>query len=295
MQTKPNAPVFSLRLSLCQASARAHRMSSRTACTKFGAFSAYRAFLGQCLPAASADVCSIKSTQVPCLAGACALISTAVSVISCGFKPLKPQRPSLSLTLWESNNKVGGTFLAAQASPHTLVRAGSGLSQEVLTELSATSVASMFGYSRRYQRAHFVRLSFIKYLRRYLLVLAQLRVNLGVVGAMRQFKGYFKTLNAPACQVFRHPLTGRWLSDVALVVKPGTLRSKAELIPLVENLVYAQQAVLGGVPPSTAVGGHSDEITTVVSDLVNFFWRLISREGVNLAGAFLALSRYRLA
>jgi len=110
-------------------------------------------------------------------------------------------RPASSgLALYGTDNKVRGVLLASQSGS----TGGScwGTSREVLTEVSVTSVAAMFGYSRRYQRAHFLRLSFIKHLRRYLLALGQLGGSLAVVGAIRQFRSYFRVLNLPTNQVF---------------------------------------------------------------------------------------------
>ncbi len=105
-----------------------------------------------------------------------------------------------SLALYGEKNKLRGVFLVSRLA--SVGGSCLGTSQEVLTEVSVTSVAAMFGYSRRYQRAHFLRLSFIKHLRRYLLVLGQLEGSLGVIGAIRQFRGYFKVLNSPTNQIF---------------------------------------------------------------------------------------------
>lgn len=111
-----------------------------------------------------------------------------------------PCPASSGLALYGTDNKVRGILLTSQSN--SVDGSHRGVSQEVLTEVSVTSVAAMFGYSRRYQRAHFLRLSFIKHLRRYLLALGQLDSSLTVVGAIRQFRGYFKVLNLPTNQIF---------------------------------------------------------------------------------------------
>lgn len=79
----------------------------------------------------------------------------------------------------------------------------------VLTEVPASSLAAMFGYTRRYQKTPFIRLSLFKHFRRYFLVLDQLTLNLTLKGVMRQFKVYFKTLNTPLNQIIKNPVTNQ--------------------------------------------------------------------------------------
>jgi hypothetical protein len=187
------------------------------------------------------------------------------------FNLLTCQQQPLSLVLYGLKNKVRGIFLASRTALTELAPVTPGNAQMTLTELSATSVASMFGYSRRYQRAHFVRLSFVKYLRRYLLVLAQLRVNLGVVGVIRQFRGYFRSLNLPTEQAFLHPLTGKWLTDVSVVLpaRRGLRTSRAELTSSIQSLVKDNLLFLD--EPSHAASAVLSGRDAVVMELVGFF------------------------
>ena len=71
------------------------------------------------------------------------------------------------LTVWGFNSEKKSTL--TQTSHHLTI-----------TEIPASSIAMMFGYSRRYQRASFIRLSFFKHMRRYILALNQLTLDLSV-------------------------------------------------------------------------------------------------------------------
>ena len=173
------------------------------------------------------------------------------------------------MALYGQKNKIRGIFLVPRsANVHT-----GGVSQEVLTEVAATSVAARFGYSRRYQRAHFVRLSFLKHLRRYLLTLGQLRCGLSVMGVIRQFRGYFKALNTPAGQIFQHPLTQGWVVDVAVSLPPGAYVSaqRKDLASRVRESLNEHLVFLDSVTAELTLAERTSRTEAIVVELVNFF------------------------
>lgn len=89
---------------------------------------------------------------------------------------------------------------------------------------------------------------------------------MGVVGVMRQFKGYFRALNLPTNQVYTHPLTGKWVSDVALIL-PAKQRApiaRTELTCLVQSMMSEHMTALNESAPDAA-------ISAIVPELVNFF------------------------
>lgn len=176
-----------------------------------------------------------------------------------------------SLALYGEKNKLRGLLLVSQAA--STGTGYPGINQGVLTEISVTSVAAMFGYSRRYQRAHFLRLSFVRHLRRYLLALGQLEGSLGVIGTIRQFRSYFKALNSPTNQLFRHPLTAQYIADVSLVlpVSPSTSCLKSDLVRVVRDNLREHQVLMDESLLTPQPEGLVLDADSVVADLVSFF------------------------
>jgi hypothetical protein len=155
----------------------------------------------------------------------------------------------------------------------------------------------MFGYARRYQKTPFIRLSLFKHLRRYLLILEQLRVDLALRGAMRHFRLYFKALNQPLAQVLQNPISGAFIPDFALEVK-----GKEGLQVVVEGLESRVCAMLTdslSSAPQTSIGAESGQLeegilNSLTLSLTSFFTAELEKTPANHLFKGVLLHRYRL-
>lgn len=189
------------------------------------------------------------------------------------------EKTQLSLTLCSKATKLRGIFTIFELNPEKKARLSVNPHHAVLAEIPAASIAAMFGYSRRYQRASFIRISFFKHLRRYLLTLNQLSLDLRVVGILRQFRLLFKTLNAPTNQIFKHPLYGSYLTDFSCAPQSlyGLISSREELRSYVNTLVLENSLTPDDNIPEFTAAVSDEHNSVVISELTTFFWSRLQR------------------
>jgi hypothetical protein len=189
------------------------------------------------------------------------------------------EKTQLALTLCSKATKLRGIITVFELNPEKKARLRVNPHHAVLAEIPAASIAAMFGYSRRYQRASFIRISFFKHLRRYLLTLNQLSLDLRVVGILRQFRLLFKTLNAPANQIFKHPLYDSYLTDFYCVPQSlyGLISSREELRSYVKTLVLENSLTSDENLPEFTAAVSDEHSGTVISELTTFFWSRLQR------------------
>jgi len=160
-----------------------------------------------------------------------------------------------------------------ESNPEKKSKLGLTPHHAVLAEIPVASIAAMFGYSRRFQRASFIRVSFFKHLRRYILTLNGLSLDLRVVGVLRQFRLLFKTLNTPTNQMFKHPLHGGYLADIACTPHKmaGQVSSREELRHHIKTTLLENTLVPDDSAAELTAGVAGDQATALVPELTEFF------------------------
>jgi hypothetical protein len=183
------------------------------------------------------------------------------------------EQTQLALTLCSEATKLRGIFTILEFNPEKKAKLSVTPHHAVLAEVPAASIAAMFGYSRRFQRASFIRVSFFKHLRRYILTLNSLSLDIRVVGVLRQFRLFFKTLNTATNQMFKHPLHGGYLADVACTPHKiaGQVSSREELRQHLKVLLTENALVPDDSLAELTAEAPSEEYTTLVSNLTEFF------------------------
>lgn len=209
----------------------------------------------------------------------------------------KKKSPVLAFTVVALKSKLRGIFSMTKVETDSPYLNATTPARVSLTEVTATSVAAMFGYARRYQRAGFIRQSLFRHFRRYFLVLGSFTCSLGIFGVLRHFRALFKVLNSPSGQAYRHPLSNAWVSDFGL-----ELRSIAR-----KDILNMNKDALSGLVKAHVIDNLTSQITTkmmpsatdeasvseIVRDLTEHFWSTL-RQSRRLNRYYAYLYRYTL-
>lgn len=119
-----------------------------------------------------------------------------------------------------------------------------------ITTFTASWVAQLLGYARRYRGSRIVETFTALAVRSYLLLYPFVRLDLVIKGPLSNFSFIWRTLNSPAGQVFTHPLTGALIWDIKSEgLKTSDLSKARELLVLAFNDADCE----GGIPPEEAV------------------------------------------
>lgn len=129
-----------------------------------------------------------------------------------------PELPGPTLWLRARLRAMVVQLLKAQQSRESiLLDLGDG-SPHLTTLVAATSltVASILGFSRQYRRANFIQRCLFRHVRRYLLVLEALSLQLRIRGGIPRLRAYWRSLTAPSMEFYWHPLTEELVADVGV-------------------------------------------------------------------------------
>jgi hypothetical protein len=85
-----------------------------------------------------------------------------------------------------------------------------------LVAVTSLMVASILGFSRQYRRAAFIQRCLFKHVRRYLIVMEALSLQLRFRGGVPRLRAYWRSLTTPVMEFFRHPITEELLADVTI-------------------------------------------------------------------------------